>query len=314
MTKWLNIVLLTLLLVVGLPVYWLFLDTSPWNVAAKPLDIAEVRRLAESMPGPKAVRIDFAVPACNAFPSDVMAAGSGLKRRSNCAIAYRLEVPGHGPVMIDSGVTPAFARSAGMSFDPRIQGVIDRNLERAGLVLLTHEHPDHIGGLAALAGKPGGLGVASRAKLNSAQLPSATSAYKLDWPVGLVLRANLSSAAPQAVAPGIVVIPAPGHSPGSQLIYVRLASGREYIFAGDTATMAVSWRELRPRSRFVSDYYSPEDRRAVIGWLHALHKLNRAHPKITIVPGHDFDWMISPDSRSGMDNFAAKLVNNRAGS
>ena len=36
-----------------------------------------------------------------------------------------------------------------------------------------------------------------------------------------------------AVAPGVVLVSAPGHSPGSQLVYVRLADYREVLLVGD---------------------------------------------------------------------------------
>src|SRR5581483_5018541 len=37
------------------------------------------------------------------------------------------------------------------------------------------------------------------------------------------------------IAPGVVLIKAPGHTPGSQVVYVQLASGREVILSGDVA-------------------------------------------------------------------------------
>ena len=62
---------------------------------------------------------------------------------------------------------------------------------------------------------------------------------------------TVQAGAPQAVAPGVVVIPAPSHTLGSQMVFVKLADGREFLFAGDIATMASSWRELRARSRLI---------------------------------------------------------------
>jgi len=35
------------------------------------------------------------------------------------------------------------------------------------------------------------------------------------------------------LAPGVVLIKSPGHTPGSQMIYVVLADGAEYLFIGD---------------------------------------------------------------------------------
>ena len=49
-------------------------------------------------------------------------------------------------------------------------------------------------------------------------------------------------------APGIVLIKAPGHTPGHQMVYVRLDSGREYLFIGDVAwtLAAVTETKLKP--------------------------------------------------------------------
>jgi glyoxylase-like metal-dependent hydrolase (beta-lactamase superfamily II) len=35
------------------------------------------------------------------------------------------------------------------------------------------------------------------------------------------------------IAPGVVLVRAPGHTPGSQIVYVKLASGRELMLIGD---------------------------------------------------------------------------------
>jgi len=76
------------------------------------------------------------------------------------------------------------------------------------------------------------------------------------------------------------------------MIYVRLADGREVLFAGDIATMAASWQELRARSRLIGDYLAPEDRREVYAWLRTIRALKAEAPGLLIVPGHDFEWLI----------------------
>ena len=48
-----------------------------------------------------------------------------------------------------------------------------------------------------------------------------------------------------AFASGIALIKAPGHTPGSQMIYVKLASGAEYLFVGDAAWHMDGIRQIR---------------------------------------------------------------------
>ena len=49
----------------------------------------------------------------------------------------------------------------------------------------------------------------------------------------------------RAIAPGVVLIKAPGHSPGSQMIYVQRADGREFLFAGDIGWSLRNIEEVR---------------------------------------------------------------------
>lgn len=314
MTKRLNMILLTLLLVIGGPIYWLFFDTSPWNVRPQPLAIGQLRKLAEEIPGQKPVKIEMEMSAWALVPGDVLAAGYGLKRRMVGVISFFLEVPGKGPVVIDTGTTEALARAIRYDkFDAPGQKRIDDRLSKASLILVTHEHGDHIGGIAALATQPNGLEILSHARLNAFQVPAADTTGLLPWTGKVRISPNLSGQSPMAVAPGIVVIPAPSHTPGSQMIFVKLASGAEYLFTGDIATFAVSWQQLRARSRLVTDFIAPEDRRVTMSWLKAIAALKASDPGLVVVPGHDFDWLVDRRTHSGIKRIATPVTDKDAG-
>ncbi|PLK26133.1 MBL fold metallo-hydrolase [Novosphingobium sp. TH158] len=301
MTRRINLLLLALLLILGGPVWYLLLDTSPWRVPPKDLRLAEARRLAEAMPGPRPERISLDIVAWKRVPGNLFAAGSGFKRRLIAVMAFRLDVPGRPPIMIDSGMTRAYADELGMeAFDEPAQARVNKSLREAGTILFTHEHADHLGGLAALAGAEGGAPLLSRVMLNPAQAAATTRPSSfLPWPQGTAIAPRIGAAGPQAVAPGVVVIPTPGHTPGSQMIYVRLASGKEYLFAGDTAVLVMNWQQERPPSRLLSDRLVPQDRAAMVGWLRALKAEHRGTPALAIVPGHDSDWILDPGNGMG---------------
>lgn len=314
MTRRLNRILLALLLVIGLPVYWLFFDTSPWEVQPQPLSIAQLRQLAGTIPGQKPVKIEMEMSAWARVPGDVLAAGYGLKRRLVGVMAFFLEVPGKGPVVIDTGTTEALAKAIRYDkFDAPGQQRIDARLAKASLILLTHEHGDHIGGIAALATRPNGLEILSHARLNAWQVPAADSTGLLPWTGKVRISPSLSGSVPVAVAPGVVVIPAPSHTPGSQMVFVQLASGAEYLFTGDIATFATSWQDLRPRSRLVTDFIAKEDRRATMAWLKAIAALKAADPRLVVVPGHDYDWLVDRRTQSGIKRIATPLSDKDAG-
>jgi glyoxylase-like metal-dependent hydrolase (beta-lactamase superfamily II) len=297
MTRRLNWLIAILIVLIGVPYYWLLIDNRPGDALAKPVTISQLRGLAASIPGqaPSEIRLELA--AWQRLPGTLFAAGSGLKRRLIGITVFQLRVPGGKPVMIDSGLTKALSDEMGLeTFLPKIQTKVDAALGEAGLILITHEHPDHLGALAALGGAP----LREAARLNADQLPSAPLAATLPWRERTGLTARIAPGSPQAVAPGVVVIPAPSHTPGSQMIFVRLASGREYLFAGDIATMDASWRELRARSRLVGDWIAPEDRAAVFAWLKTIRALKSQAPDLVVVPGHDFEKIVDPLANNGI--------------
>lgn len=298
MTRRLNRILLVLLLAIGLPFYWFLIDNSGATLPAKPITIAQLRSLAAAIPGEAPYAVEVERAAFRRVPGDLMVAGAGLKRKLIGYMAFRLLVRGGRSVMIESGITPAIAAAAkSEQFNLSAQARIDRELDRAGLILVTHEHPDHLGALAA----HGGLAVAEAAWLNPAQLPTSPSARQLPWANAANVQPRILGSAPVAVAPGVVVIPAPSsHTPGSQLIYVRLANGRELLFAGDNSSFAQNWQELRGRSRLVETWFAPENRAEVFAWLKTIRALKAQAPSLVVVPGHDWEWLENPENLTGV--------------
>jgi glyoxylase-like metal-dependent hydrolase (beta-lactamase superfamily II) len=297
MTRRFNLFFIGLVALIGLPYYWLLLDNRSGDAQPKPVTMTELRSLAASIPGQAPSEVRLELMAWRRVPGTLFAAGSGLKRRLIGIMAWQLPVPGGKPVAIDSGVTKALSDAMQLeAFLPEIQAKVDVALSTAGLVLITHEHPDHLGPLAAMGGAP----LREAARLNAAQLPSAPLAGTLPWRTRDGLTARIAPGAAQAVAPGVVVIPAPSHTPGSQMIFVRLANGREYLFAGDIATLDSSWRELRARSRLVGDYLAPEQRGEVYAWLKTIRALKAQAPGMVVVPGHDFEEIVDPLARNGI--------------
>lgn len=288
MRRKINIALLILILLIGLPYYWLLVDNRPGKAAPKPVTIGQLRALAGSVPGQAPSALELELVAQRLVPRTLFAAGNGMKQAVIGVMAWRLPVVGGKPVLIDTGLNGIDAKAMAMAeFWPVRQAKVERAMDEAGLILATHEHPDHLGALA----RQGGSALSQTAQLNAGQLPPSPYAARLVWS-GSPPQPRIASDDPQAVAPGVVVIPAPSHTPGSQMIYVRLADGREVLFAGDIATMAASWQELRARSRLIGDYLAPEDRREVFAWLRTIRALKDQAPGLLIIPGHDFEWLI----------------------
>jgi glyoxylase-like metal-dependent hydrolase (beta-lactamase superfamily II) len=85
------------------------------------------------------------------------------------------------------------------------------------------------------------------------------------------------------VAPGVALIKAPGHTPGSQMVYAALESGREYLLIGDTAWHMDGVRQVRGKDA----PWITEDQAAVGDQLRWLNELSRAERDLVIVAGHD---------------------------
>jgi N-acyl homoserine lactone hydrolase len=84
----------------------------------------------------------------------------------------------------------------------------------------------------------------------------------------------------------IVLVPLPGHTPGSLGMFVNLRSGKRFLFTGDL-TWAIEGEEIpteRPWiARKLVDYDEEGVRRSVV----KVHKLMQRHPELIVVPAHD---------------------------
>ena len=296
--------LIALLLLIGIPFYWLLVDNRPGNAKPAVIDIAQARRLAAALPGAPPETVSVQQVGWRRVPGAVFVAGGGLKRNLISIYALKLDGP-WGGIVIDSGMGPAEAAQMGLErYSPKDQAKVDAALRAARLIVFTHEHPDHIAGLLHL---PDFDAVVQKALIPAEQAPDGRKAGELPWPPH-ARRAipPFAYTGMTAIAPGVVLIRTPGHTPGSQMIFARLANGREYLFTGDTATMARSWEQLRARSRLVGDFIVGEDRAAVFGWLKAIRAAKVAEPKLVVVPGHDYETLLySQNYRSIRKGFVA---------
>ena len=91
------------------------------------------------------------------------------------------------------------------------------------------------------------------------------------------------------LAAGVVLIKAPGHTPGSQMVYVRLASGKEVLLIGDIAWVLAGVEQRRQKPEAQSARLG-EDRAAIQQELEWLHNV-MARTSIAVVNSHDDAWI-----------------------
>lgn len=276
--------MIVLLLVAGLAYYWLLVNAGPAGIPARPLDLAAMRKAALAMPGSRPESISFKVLARRQIPGAALAAGTGLRQIDVGVIAWRLNRP-DGGIVIDPGLSQTDAAAIGFKhYDRAARAVVDKWLEQSRLILFTHLHVDHVG---LFLDHPAFDSIAGKAVVTPTMLNGISALWREN---GGRIAQTRSLGPVEAVAPGVVLVQTPGHTPGSEMVFVKLADGREFLFAGDTASLGVNADRPTPRSRLLAEWLAPEDRPAVIGWLKGLKALRTRNPKVVIVPSHDLAW------------------------
>ena len=163
--------------------------------------------------------------------------------------------------------------------------------KRLRYVLLTHSHWDHVSGVPDFPGVPvlvtaaehrfiaeGGFATAIARSLD----PSVFQDYGFDERpyLGFDQSRDLYGDG------SIVIVPAPGHTPGSVVIFVTLPGGARYAFVGDLVWMLEGLAELEERPWLVKKSIG-EDPVAFKQSLLRMSAIAMRYPQITIVPAHD---------------------------
>ncbi|CCH87229.1 Beta-lactamase domain protein [Modestobacter italicus] len=140
-----------------------------------------------------------------------------------------------GRVLVDTGMTEL--HPAGADLDPRLVPLseqADFDLAGIDLVVNTHLHFDHCGGNHLFAGKP--VYVQRRELDDARSLEDYTIRAWVEAPGVQYVPVD----GEHELLPGVRLVPAPGHTAGSQVVVVE-TGGRPAVIGGD---MAVWFGEL----------------------------------------------------------------------
>jgi len=277
-------------------VWWLFIsDSAAPEEAPGVFDIAEWRALAgEAGDDALATEIRWLEIGHDAFPAFAIQAGAFHGQVPMSFNAIQIVLPDRtlivgGAVDASTAEDMRQADETAEFFPDNYSQLVFAMLE-ARQVLITHEHIDHV---MAIARHPDPNTLAPRLWLNRAQIDALPRFVSGPMPpLYRTLDPRLTGEV-QAIAPGVVVIPAAGHTPGSQMIFVRLQDGREVLLVGDIVWSMSNLVDLTTRpvlTQFV--VFDPnEDRTAVKRQLRALHDIADAEPDLIILPSHDRDYI-----------------------
>jgi glyoxylase-like metal-dependent hydrolase (beta-lactamase superfamily II) len=275
------------------------------TLAAQP-ELTAARGLVHAVPGDLPTSIGYLVIVDDSGPlSDAVENAPKTKVASPDPV-FQVKYP-HGWIMVDAAMDRAMATgpgSTGRFLDDQYTKMIAA-LRGAGLIVITHEHGDHIGTVAhsAVADE-----LAPKTLLNRQEMESLLHRPKVTFTPFDSTKASryivIDYDRVLPIAPGVVLIKAPGHTPGAQVVYVKLASGREVILSGDVAwhRLGIETEKQKPDS---ASKQMSEDRAAIAGELAWLHQAERAG--VSVVVSHDGE-QLKTFARQGIltDGLAAR--------
>ena len=255
---------------------------AAWNA-----DIAVARRVAGLIPGRKPLRVNVLKFAESRRTKNFSVKGAPAQPSVQARTAFQV-VYADGTIMVDAGMNQQvhrfFGRGIEEPYDAAAAAAVATAVDQARLIVVTHEHGDHVAGVIA---SPRAAELAAKTILTRSQIQVLTAAPQMPE-----IRLTADAARRylvvdydtyHPVAPGLAFVKAAGHTPGSQMVLILLESGREILLVGDAA-----WH--MDGVRLIAGKDAPwvtEDQPAVIDQLRWLNGLTRTDPNLVVVASHD---------------------------
>ena len=295
MKRWLAV------FVLGLPVA-LFLRSFQASPLPPPAPLEDALPAAAPPPGMAVFQLPTGVTHRSA---GIAYRGGSLREKRDFAMtAVRVKHP-RGDLLIDTG----FGRRIDAQFRamPRMFRMLttyDRmrpaadQLEQAGpganqlrAILLTHAHWDHVSGIPDFPGTPVWVTPEERRFIDAGGMTTSVARglgdvryeeYAFEGGAYLGFPRSHDVYGDGA----IVVVPAPGHTPGSVIVFLALPDARRFALVGDLVWQQEGIREREEKpwaTRMVVD----DDARGVRENLLRMNAIATRFPDFVLVPAHD---------------------------
>ncbi len=250
------------------------------------IDLEALERVAREGGGSLPVAVQHELVAIAGMPKAAIFAGESFDPHDMGHGGYRIAWDDGRSVLVDTAFSAeAMAQFPGEGrFDERAFEKLQETMLEADAVVLTHEHFDHIAGLGEVEDVEA---FAPRLVMNPEQLASDEAQQFMSDELRAAVTPRDYEETMQ-VAPGVVLLRAPGHTEGSQIVYVLPEEGPALLLIGDVAWHLDQIRNEHYRPRLVTDFMLGEDRDAVLNQMRALKDLLGSE-QVVVVSSHDLD-------------------------
>jgi glyoxylase-like metal-dependent hydrolase (beta-lactamase superfamily II) len=257
-------------------------QTAAWTA-----DLTAIRKVAGIIPGARPMRINVVKFAESRRSKKFSLKGAPDEPSVQARTAYQVVFP-QGTIMVDSGmdeqVHKFFGRGVVEPYDAAAAQQVEKAVREAMEIVVTHEHGDHVAGVihtpfaSELAPKTVLTRTQVQTLLSDPQMPEIKLTPEM---ASRYIIVDYEKYMP--LAPGMALIKAPGHTPGSQMVYVVLQTGKEYLLVGDCAWLMDNVRLVRGKEA----PWITEDEGLVMAELEWLNEVDRTEKNVSIVVSHD---------------------------
>lgn len=278
-------IVLGVLLAVLLSAFAVLFTWAPVPLGApRGFDLNHVRAIARSGPEPLPTAVGRWVVAHGELPRAFVGASWDVVSTIRFAFpAFQISWPDHY-IVVDAPHERSTHqdRIGGDDYDEDAYAGVARALRGADQIIFTHEHFDHVRGISQ---SPDFARLAPHVRLTRAQADAMPedAGFTAEQLAAIPTEALTE---PTRIAPGVVLIPAPGHTPGSLYVFVALANGQDVLLVGDTVWSHHNLNRAVGRPLALALAIG-EDREATLNQVRALITLRDSQPTLAIVPAHD---------------------------
>ena len=215
-------------------------------------DLARIRNLSTVLPGALPLAVNGVRVAASIRPRKFVIAGGDETPVTMPRTAFQIVYP-DCTLMIDSGLDKtthdSFSPEKPEPYDAEAFARLQRALSQARTIVLTHHHADHVAGVLcaqdfpALAGKTVVSRDVADCLVNTPHRPHLKISQET---IGSFIVLDYELYYP--IAPGVVLIRSPGHSRDSQMVFIRLQSGREILHSVDSAWIMDNILQIRGKA------------------------------------------------------------------